>query len=93
MKFLSPVFALYLYKSTIRPCMEYCCQIWAAAPSCYFGILRQATKVNMQDCWSFTCCFSLTLGSLSKCGQLVFSIGITLVDAQNLLKWYHFFLD
>ena len=28
MKFLSPEVALYLYKSTIRPCMEYCCQVW-----------------------------------------------------------------
>ena len=90
-KFLSPEVALYLYKSTIRPCMEYCCHVWVVAPSCYFGILRQATKVNMQDCWSFICCFSLTLGSSSKCGQLVSSIGITLVDGQNLLKWYHFF--
>ena len=26
-------------------------------------------KTNMQDYWSFTCCFSLTLGSFSKCGQ------------------------
>ena len=25
MKFVSPEVALYLYKSTIRPCMEYCC--------------------------------------------------------------------
>ena len=24
MKFLSPEFSLYLYKSTIRPCMKYC---------------------------------------------------------------------
>ena len=27
MKFLSPEVALYLYKSTIRPCMDYCCHI------------------------------------------------------------------
>ena len=27
MKFLSPESALYLYKSTIRPCMEYCCHV------------------------------------------------------------------
>ena len=27
MKFLSNKVALYLYKSTIRPCMEYCCHI------------------------------------------------------------------
>ena len=29
MKFLSPEAALYLYKSIIRPCMEYCCHVWA----------------------------------------------------------------
>ena len=26
-KFLSPEVALYLYKSTICPCMEYCCHV------------------------------------------------------------------
>ena len=35
MKFLSPEIALYLFKSTIHPCMEYCCHVWAGAPSCY----------------------------------------------------------
>ena len=34
MKFLSPEVALYLYKSTIQPCMKYCCHVWAGAPSC-----------------------------------------------------------
>ena len=34
MKFLSPDVALYLYKSTIRPCMEHCCNFWDSAPSC-----------------------------------------------------------
>ena len=34
MKFLSPEVALYLYKSTICPCMEYCCHVWAGAPIC-----------------------------------------------------------
>ena len=33
-KFLSPGVALwYLYKSTIRSCIEYCCHVWAGAPS------------------------------------------------------------
>ena len=32
-KFLSPKAALYLYKFTIRPCMEYFCHVWASAPS------------------------------------------------------------
>ena len=31
-KFLSPEVALYLYKSTIWLCMEYCCHGWAGAP-------------------------------------------------------------
>ena len=35
MKFLSPEVALYLYKSTICTSMEYCCHVWAGAPSCY----------------------------------------------------------
>ena len=34
MKFLSPEVVLYLYKSTIRLCMEYCCRVWTGAPSC-----------------------------------------------------------
>ena len=29
MKFLFPEVALCLYKSTICPCMEYCCHVWA----------------------------------------------------------------
>ena len=38
-KFLSPEVALYLYKSTIHPCMEYCCHVWAGALSCYLELL------------------------------------------------------
>ena len=39
MKFLSPKIALYLYKSTIWPCMGYCCHVWCGAPSCYLEFL------------------------------------------------------
>ena len=31
-KFLSHDVALYLCKSIIWPCMEYCCHVWAYAP-------------------------------------------------------------
>ena len=27
-KFISPEVALYLYKSNVQPCMEYCCHVW-----------------------------------------------------------------
>ena len=44
MKFLSPDVALYLSKSTIRPCMEYCCHVWAGAPSYYLELLDNLQK-------------------------------------------------
>ena len=30
--------AVYLYKSTIWPCMEYCCHVWAGALTCYLEL-------------------------------------------------------
>ena len=44
MKFLSPEVGLYLYKSTMRPCIEYCCHVWAGAPSCYLELLDKLQK-------------------------------------------------
>ena len=44
MKFLSPEVALYLYKSTICPCMEYCCHLWAGAPSYCLDLLDKLQK-------------------------------------------------
>ena len=44
MKFLSPEVALCLYKSTIRPCMEYFCHVWAGAPRCYLELLGKLQK-------------------------------------------------
>ena len=44
MKFLSPEAALLLYKSTIRPCMGYCCHVWSGAPSCYLELLDNLQK-------------------------------------------------
>ena len=44
MKFLSPEVALYLYKSTIQPCIEYCCHVWAGAPSFFLELLDKLQK-------------------------------------------------
>ena len=44
MKFLSPEVALYLYKSTICPCMEYCGHVWAGAASCYLELLDKLQR-------------------------------------------------
>ena len=43
MQFLSMV-ALYLYKSTIRPHLRYCCQVWAGAPRCYLELLYKLQR-------------------------------------------------
>ena len=43
-KFFSPEIATYLYKSTIRSCIEYCCHVWAGAPSCYLELLYKLQK-------------------------------------------------
>ena len=44
MKFLSPEVGLYVYKSTIQPCMEYCCQVWAGAANCYLDMWDELQK-------------------------------------------------
>ena len=49
-KFLSPEVALYLYKSTMRPCMEYCCNLCTGALNCYLELLD---KLQSRICRTF----------------------------------------
>ena len=44
MYFVSPKVALYLYKSTIQPCMEYCCHVWIGSPSCFLELFDTLQK-------------------------------------------------
>ena len=70
MKFLSPEVALYLYKFTIRPCVEYCCPVWAGPPSCYLELLD---KLQKQICRTVGPSRATSLESLNrrpKCSQL-----------------------
>ena len=46
MKFLATEVALYLYRSTIRPCMEWYCLVWAGARRYYLEILDKL-KMDM----------------------------------------------
>ena len=50
MKFLSPEVALYLYKSSICPCMEYSCHVWAGAPSCHLELLDKLFFGSSSKC-------------------------------------------
>ena len=61
-KFLSPGVALYLYKSTIQPCMEYCCHVWAGAPSWYLELLE---KLQKQICRTVGPSLAASLGPLA----------------------------
>ena len=42
--FLSPESILYLYKATIRPCIKYCCHIWAGASADCLSLLDQIQR-------------------------------------------------
>ena len=68
MKFLSPEVAQYLYKSTICPCMEYCCHVWAGgAPSCYLGLLD---KLQKRICSTVGPSLAASLEPLAHCGKV-----------------------
>ena len=63
MKLLSPEVALYLYKSTIHPCIEYCCHVWAGVPSCYLELLD---KLQKQICRSVAPSLAASLKPLAN---------------------------
>ena len=87
MRFLSPEVALYLYKCTICPCMEYCCHIWAGTPSCYLKLLDKLQKLI---CRTSLAAFLEPIAHRRNVTRLSFSIGITLVDIlQNWLNCFH----
>ena len=64
MKFLFPEVALYLCKSTIQLCMEYCCHVWAGAPSCYLELLD---KLQKRICRTVAPSLAASLGPLANC--------------------------
>ena len=91
MKFLSPVVALYLYKSTIRLCMEYCYHVWAGACSCYLDLLD---KLQKRICRIVGLSLAASLEPLAhrrNVASLSLFYSIILVDVlQNWLNWFHF---
>ena len=89
-KFLSPEVAVYLYKSTIWPCMEFCCHVWAGAPSCYLELLDKLQKRIFRTVDSSLVASLEPLTHHRNVTNLVFSLGITLVDVHlNWLNWFH----
>ena len=87
MKFLSPEVALYLYKSTIHPCMEYCCHVWAGAPSCYLELLD---KLQKRICRIDGPSFAASLEPLAHHRNVASLSLFYRYVLQNWLNWFHF---
>ena len=89
MKFLSPEFALYLYKSTILPCREYCFQVWASAPRCYLELLD---KLQKRLYWTFGPSLAASLEPLAhrrNVASLSLFYGYYYGRCSYWFNWYH----
>ena len=60
--------ALCLYKSTIWPCQEYCCHVWAGATSCYLKLLD---KLQKQVCRTLSPSLTTSLEPLAHFPNIV----------------------
>ena len=83
MTFLSPEVALYLYESTIRPCMEYCFHLWADAPSYYLKLLDKLQK------WI---CRTAGPSLAASLEPLAHHRSVANLSHQNWLNWFHFLI-
>ena len=91
MKFLFPEVAQYLYKSTIRPCMEYCCHVWAGAPSCYLELLDKLQKRICRIVGPSLAASLEPLAHRRNVASWSLFYRYTLVNVlQNWLNWFHF---
>ena len=64
MKILAPETAVFLYKFTIRSCMEYCCHVWAGTSSCFLEFLD---KLQEQICRAVGPLLAASLEPLTHC--------------------------
>ena len=84
--------SLFLRKNLIVRWMEYCCHVWAGAPSCHLELLD---KLQKRICRTVGPLLAASLESLAHRQNVAsfFSIGITLVYVHlNWLNWFHFFI-
>ncbi|CAE1157727.1 unnamed protein product [Acanthosepion pharaonis] len=94
-KFFSPESILQIYKSTIRPCMEYCCHIWSGAPSVCLGVLDRLQRriCNMVGPTLASRLQSLshrrTVASLSVCSTNTFME----IAPRNCIRWFPNFMS
>ena len=92
MTFPSPEVALCLCKSTIHPCMEYCCHSWASATNCYSDMLDKLLKRMSKNVGPL---FIVSLEPLAHLGNVAslslfyrFYFGIR----SSEVYWFHFLI-
>ena len=83
-KFLFPEVALYLYKSNIWPCMEYCFHAWAVTPSSYLELLD---KLQKWICRTIGPSLTASLESLTH-RQNVASLNILYSYRAGKIRWH-----
>ena len=70
--------------------MEYCCHVWAGAPSCYLELLDRLQKRICRTVDPSLAASREPLVNRQNVASLSLSLGITLLDVlQNWLNWFH----
>ena len=93
MKFLFSEIALCLHKSTIKPCIEYCCHAWAGDPNCYLNLLDMLQK---PVCRTFGSILAASLELLAHHQDIAsFSLHCRYYlgrCSSELTSWFHFLI-
>ena len=90
MKFISLEVALYLYKSTIRPFMEYCCHVQDGAPSCYLELLGKLQQEIRRTAGPSLAASLEPLAHRRNVASLSLFYRYLVDVLQNWLNWFHF---
>ena len=85
MKSLSSEFLLYLYESTIRPCMDYCSHIRTGAADYFLDMLDKLPQRVCRAVGPTLAAFPEPLGHCQNVVSIRFLIDETLEDIQ--LSW------
>ena len=90
MKFLSPEVVLYLCKSALCPCMEYCCHVLADVPSCYWELLEKLLKQIWRTVGDSLAASIEPMAHHRNVASLSLFYWYLVDVLQNWLNWFHF---
>ena len=100
----SPESILHIYKSTIRPCLEYCCHIWGGAPSCFTWSSqtrsREESAISLGPTYLPNYSHLLTaaksplcasfISTFMACAQMNSSLwSLACINSSEILVWQH----